>query len=123
MGSEVNCFFPQGELKQLLGKREGIPHQQLQLLVAGLFKNLEDHQTVKDCDVSSGKLQLVLVRNANFWPSEKFKGSKEGYVFTCRDQGVGYYIDSYEMGRGASDPWDGLWDGNGTTIIIERLRC
>eukprot|EP00439_Symbiodinium_sp_Y106_P050231 s1102_g6.t1 len=111
------------ELKLLLEKREGIPHQQLQLLLAGVFQNLEDQQTVKDCDVSGGRLQLILVRNASFWPSKTFNGSKEGYIFTCRDQGVGYYIDSYEdwMGRGASDPWDGLWEsGDGTTIVIQR---
>ncbi|CAE7254503.1 uxs1 [Symbiodinium sp. CCMP2592] len=117
------------ELKLRLEQREGIPHQQLQLLLPGVFQNLEDQQTVKDCDVSGGRLQLILVRNSSFFPSKTFTGSKEGYIFTSRDQGVGYYIDSYEegMGRGASDPWDGLWEdpldrgtGTTTTIIIER---
>jgi hypothetical protein len=31
--------------------------------------------------------------NVEFIPSSSYTGSKFGYVFTTRDQGVGYYLD------------------------------
>mgnify|MGYP006132289399 CR=1 FL=1 len=33
-------------------------------------------------------------RNINFIQSDKFNGSKKGYVFKMDKQGLGYYIDN-----------------------------
>lgn len=33
--------------------------------------------------------------NVEFIPSSSYIGSKSGYVFTTRDQGVGYYLDKH----------------------------
>lgn len=33
----------------------------------------------------------------NFIPSNSFKGSKSGYVFKMDDEGLGYYVDKYNV--------------------------
>jgi len=33
----------------------------------------------------------------NFIPSDSFKGSKSGYVFKMDDEGLGYYVDKYNV--------------------------
>lgn len=36
-----------------------------------------------------------LVNSKNFIPSDKFNGSKQGYVFKKCSEGLGYYKDKY----------------------------
>lgn len=36
-----------------------------------------------------------LVNSKNFIPSDKFNGSKQGYVFKNCSEGLGYYKDKY----------------------------
>ena len=44
---------------------------------------------------NSGTKKEGLVNLKNFIPSDKFNGSKQGYVFKNCSEGLGYYKDKY----------------------------
>ena len=44
---------------------------------------------------NSGTKREGLVNLKNFIPSDKFNGSKQGYVFKNCSKGLGYYKDKY----------------------------
>ncbi|CAK9022644.1 UDP-glucuronic acid decarboxylase 1 (UDP-glucuronate decarboxylase 1) (UGD) (UXS-1) [Durusdinium trenchii] len=85
-----------GELKQKVSQQDGTNPRQLQLLVPGDFAQLTDEQAVADLGPLESKLDLILVRNAGFFKSEKFEGVKEGYAFKLGEEGLGYYLDEYQ---------------------------
>eukprot|EP00913_Durusdinium_trenchii_P005472 g5100.t1 len=111
-----------GELKQKVSQQDGTNPRQLQLLVPGDFAQLTDEQAVADLGPLESKLDLILVRNAGFFKSEKFEGVKEGYAFKLGEEGLGYYLDELlarcvfarEIDRTCQSP---LRDCRGTTTL------
>ena len=111
------------ELKDAIQAKEGTPKAQQQLLRPGDFSKLDDTRCIAELGELGDTLDLILVRLANFFPSEKFDGVKQGYAFKMGEDGLGYYHDEYQDGEGSSrDGWDGLWvPAAGTSsVIIER---
>ena len=54
-------------------------------ILIGIYFYMQKSQDVEEDDTPSSVL--------DFYPSDKFDGKMDGYVFKMGDKGLGYYID------------------------------